>query len=664
MMKNLLIFSLCLVLSPVLNSQNDPQYLKLPVEMQANWFNPRNGEWILGIHREKVAYKGDLWDLTSIEASNDQYQVELQKSDTICYYNAAGNYVCEWRDRQARLQLSAEAEGQLLLQDDKRQLMLTDDYQSTTYRPTEALPATFEPGFAVFKGWVINADQEQIDEGISLYVNDLYYADQAAYSSPIDEDGYFYLKIPMTTAQDLYIRPGRSIFLEPGKTLVASINAAKKGDIRFMGAHAELNRDLTLFNRDPGNRFPFRKDRKNYKLPPEEYKVSRRQLQDNYLEDFRKYTATQTVSSSFTEWFYINTELRYYSDLIDYCQGREKYADQEAIVHHPTYFSFISELDINDARYQISGNLRAYVHELYYLYRRQVSSPFRFSPRESRFLQALLDQEKELSDTQRDTINAYLSLSKGNEYQPTTAEALWFADLSRRYGDRYQETMQRAWLDWCAQELYPLFAEHPNANALKQYQLLNGLNQAFSRGLEKNINVYWPKVTALELELDIFHHLQYRYDQVLTRIKTPLQSYANIKAASASSADELLQEIARNHRGQIVYLDVWATWCQPCHQEMQKSGPMKKAFKQRDIAIVYLCADGQESVMQDAIKRYDLAGDHYFMSAKTSREFRALFDISAYPTYLIMNHEGQVVNRQAPRPSNLPTLLWEIDRLK
>ena len=54
------------------------------------------------------------------------------------------------------------------------------------------------------------------------------------------------------------------------------------------------------------------------------------------------------------------------------------------------------------------------------------------------------------------------------------------------------------------------------------------------------------------------------------------------------SSDQLLQSIASQHPGKVVFFDLWATWCGPCMKGIQAMEPMKEQLKDQDVVFVYL----------------------------------------------------------------------------
>lgn len=125
-----------------------------------------------------------------------------------------------------------------------------------------------------------------------------------------------------------------------------------------------------------------------------------------------------------------------------------------------------------------------------------------------------------------------------------------------------------------------------------------------------------------------------------------------------------LSEIFNLHKGKVIYIDFWASWCSPCLQEMPSSHKLHKALKGQEVVFVYISIDKNISQWKRSIKQLGLAelGEHYQRNQNEMINFLRFFNIYSIPHYMIIGSDGEIIDSNAMPPSH-PSVKKEIKRL-
>lgn len=107
-------------------------------------------------------------------------------------------------------------------------------------------------------------------------------------------------------------------------------------------------------------------------------------------------------------------------------------------------------------------------------------------------------------------------------------------------------------------------------------------------------------------------------------------------------------------KGKYVYIDVWATWCGPCKREIPYLREMDEEYKGKDIAFVSLSIDKMEHKDKwlKMIEEEDLRGIQIIADQGWDSDFISAYKIQGIPRFILLDKEGNIVNSNAPRPSD------------
>ena len=114
-----------------------------------------------------------------------------------------------------------------------------------------------------------------------------------------------------------------------------------------------------------------------------------------------------------------------------------------------------------------------------------------------------------------------------------------------------------------------------------------------------------------------------------------------------------LAEMLTQHKGKVIYLDIWASWCAPCVQEMPASAALRRHYQGKNVVVVYLSIDEDHQKWQQASARLlpQVPEQYRFVNQKASR-FLKRFTVSSIPRYILLDKYGIMRYAEALRPDD------------
>lgn len=95
-------------------------------------------------------------------------------------------------------------------------------------------------------------------------------------------------------------------------------------------------------------------------------------------------------------------------------------------------------------------------------------------------------------------------------------------------------------------------------------------------------------------------------------------------------------------RGEVVLLNVWATWCQPCRQEIPALEKIHQSYSARGLAVVGVSVDaaGDEKEVLDFSRDFGMT---YAVWLDPEQRVNDVFRLVGVPSTFLVDREGQVV---------------------
>jgi len=124
----------------------------------------------------------------------------------------------------------------------------------------------------------------------------------------------------------------------------------------------------------------------------------------------------------------------------------------------------------------------------------------------------------------------------------------------------------------------------------------------------------------------------------------------DLNLQSINGQKETWKSMLKKHKGKLIYIDFWASWCRPCIAEMPFSKNLTKKYK--DVVFVYLAYGDEEKAWQKASEKHHIKENSFLITNSKSSKFINDYKIETIPRYMIVNKEGKVIHPDAPRPSS------------
>lgn len=124
-----------------------------------------------------------------------------------------------------------------------------------------------------------------------------------------------------------------------------------------------------------------------------------------------------------------------------------------------------------------------------------------------------------------------------------------------------------------------------------------------------------------------------------------LQEAAHVTPTPETTADKVFDAIIAPHKGKVVVVDLWNTWCGPCRAALQANEPLKSdELSSSDIVWIYI-ADESSDPNKYLEMVPDIKGIHYKVTSEQIAEIRNHFNVDGIPYYILVDRDGKAEGR-------------------
>ncbi len=121
----------------------------------------------------------------------------------------------------------------------------------------------------------------------------------------------------------------------------------------------------------------------------------------------------------------------------------------------------------------------------------------------------------------------------------------------------------------------------------------------------------------------------------------PVTVGSNAPNFKAKELNSTTYKTLADYKGQVVVLNIWATWCEPCKEELPSLEKLHEAYGPHGLKLIAVSAD--KVVSDDSIKKF---ADHYGIKFEILHDptgsVEAAFQTTGYPETFVIGPEGSI----------------------
>ncbi len=614
-----------------------------------NWYEPEGNAWVFGFFEKFAIYDGKFWDYKTLNLQ------EYKGTATLTNGNESLQLTFQ-KNKDNTLQVVINNQNAVTYHLAGRTLPPYKTSDTTSFIDTHyaRIDTAYISGYLRYK---------KRKEPFKIAVRDPISDNEVSFYGNVDDLGRFEMKVPLYNSSMAYFEWGQMNVLEPNEHYVVFYDEIGKQTL-FMGKNTRCQNELAtidFFKMPQGNKVSG-KTTLDFLSAQKSVFAVRKAYMDSIIN--------QMPNPSYKFRYFSNNYIRY-NIAFDLMQ-RRFFLDRKNQEQFPVeYMDFARDTLLSNPIHPVTLNrdLLNFIRDYVGYYTDQKGA---ISVNTIDALLSLIKSEKIKLDASDYQLVETIKTAIGFELKGDTVQAKKVvANFTQKEIDRLNNITNKV------QNKKAISAELSRMTSeMRLKRTIEALHEEIQ---DKSIRDYYVAKSLYEkLNGDRAPLDSKLLDSLLVQVESPAfrkkvmdaqtfytelsgQSIEHVESlkntdhlSNAKNADSLWVELIRPYKGKIIYVDFWGTWCGPCKKEMEYVADLKKQFVGKDVVFMYLANNSPEVSWKNVIKDYSLTGEnvvHYRLPAEQQTMIEQRFGVNAFPTYMIVDRNGNIVNTDPPSPS-------------
>lgn len=134
------------------------------------------------------------------------------------------------------------------------------------------------------------------------------------------------------------------------------------------------------------------------------------------------------------------------------------------------------------------------------------------------------------------------------------------------------------------------------------------------------------------------------------------------KIVALSGKKISINDILEQHKGKVLIIDFWASWCRDCILALPSTKELKE--NNPEIEFVYFSLDRSHEQWKKGLEKYNIADqENYWFDEGWKNNFNNYIDLNWVPRFIVIDQKGAIANYYSINPKD-PELQKTLNSLK